>query len=82
MTELNLKDLAGEKNDPGARYKINTITLKYEGRGNGKKTVIENIIQVCEELNTWTKGVTEPQYLLHFFQQELGAQKKNTQYFY
>lgn len=54
--------------DPEYRYKMTTVVGKVEGRGNGIKTVIDNVIQVALGLHR------DPGEVNKFFGCELGAQ--------
>ena len=54
--------------DPSYRYKMPPLTTKIEGRGNGIKTVLTNIIELGESLNRDHEEITK------FFGYELGAQ--------
>jgi translation initiation factor 5 len=38
-------------NDPNYRYKMSEILLKYEGQGNGQRTILLNINDIAQELN-------------------------------
>lgn len=50
------------------RYKMPAVQIKIEGSGNGIKTVIPNIHDVCERLNR------PEEILIRFFGNKLGAQ--------
>src|SRR5579862_3015504 len=52
------------------RYKMHPVQSKIEGKGNGIKTVIPNILDVAHDLGR------PPIYLTKFFGFELGAQAK------
>ena len=52
------------------RYKMHPVQSKIEGKGNGIKTVIPNILDVAHDLGR------PPVYLTKFFGFELGAQAK------
>jgi len=54
--------------DPEYRYKMTLVFGKQEGRGNGSKTVIPNIVEVGGSLHR------EPSEVNKFFGCELGAQ--------
>jgi len=61
----------GRSNDDMAfRYKMPKLQTKIEGRGNGIKTVIVNMVDVAKALHVL------PQYPTKFFGFELGAQSK------
>ncbi len=54
--------------DPNYRYKMPRIIGKIEGRGNGIKTVLFNVIEVSQSLNR------DPQEVTKFFGCEFGSQ--------
>jgi translation initiation factor 5 len=54
--------------DPSYRYKMPRLIGKVEGRGNGIKTVLVNIVELGQSLNR------EPSEITKFFGCELGAQ--------
>lgn len=54
--------------DPSYRYKMPRIQGKVEGRGNGIKTVLVNIVEVAQSLNRESPEITK------FFGTEFGAQ--------
>lgn len=54
--------------DPSYRYKMPKIQAKVEGRGNGIKTVLVNILELAQSLNRDAPEVTK------FFGCELGSQ--------
>jgi len=61
----------GRSNDDSSfRYKMPKLLTKVEGRGNGIKTVIVNMVDVAKALHV------QPQYPTKFFGIELGAQSK------
>ncbi|KII62786.1 Eukaryotic translation initiation factor 5 [Thelohanellus kitauei] len=65
MANINInKDVQ----DPFYRYKMPKLSGKVEGRGNGIKTVLNNIIDVSKSLNV------PPDYPTKFLGIELGAQ--------
>ena len=59
-----------QKNDEHCRHKMEAVTLKVEGSGNGIKTVFPNIDEICRKLNR------HPVLLTKFFGFELGALSK------
>jgi translation initiation factor 5 len=54
-------------NDPSYRYKMPRLTAKVEGRGNGIKTVLMNIVEVGSSLNR------PPDEIAKFFGCQLGS---------
>ena len=54
--------------DPEYRYKMPTVFGKIEGRGNGIKTVVPNILELAQSLHR------DPGEVNKFFGCELGAQ--------
>jgi len=54
--------------DPSYRYKMPRIIAKVEGRGNGIKTVLVNIVEIAAALNREAPEITK------FFGCELGSQ--------
>jgi translation initiation factor 5 len=58
-----------KREDPFYRYKMPSITCKVEGNGNGIKTVLPNIHDVCAVISR------PEQILMKYFQFELGTQK-------
>ncbi|CEP01484.1 W2 domain-containing protein [Plasmodiophora brassicae] len=67
MAEINI---GGDPNDRSYRYKRPRCLTKIEGRGNGIKTVIPNMVDVAKALRM------TPSYPTKFFGIELGAQSK------
>mmetsp|Transcript_13481 Transcript_13481/g.22136 ORF Transcript_13481/g.22136 Transcript_13481/m.22136 type:complete len:458 (+) Transcript_13481:287-1660(+) len=65
-----LLNIGGDIDDPTYRYKMPRLQIKVEGRGNGIKTVIPNMIDVARSLHR------PPSYPTKFFGCELGAQSK------
>ncbi|KMS93413.1 hypothetical protein BVRB_031730, partial [Beta vulgaris subsp. vulgaris] len=62
MAEINI---GGDPNDRSYRYKRPRCTTKIEGRGNGIKTVIPNMLDVANALKM------TPSYPTKFFGIEL-----------
>jgi len=70
MAAINI----GRDNADGSfRYKMPPLQTKIEGRGNGIKTVIVNMIDVAKALHI------DPNYPTKYFGIELGAQSKYTE---
>ena len=67
MAEVNI---GGDSSDRSYRYKRPKLQTKIEGRGNGIKTVIPNMVDVAKALHV------DPAYSTKFFGIELGAQSK------
>uniref|UniRef100_A0A0D6R826 W2 domain-containing protein n=1 Tax=Araucaria cunninghamii TaxID=56994 RepID=A0A0D6R826_ARACU len=61
---------AGNKDDAFYRYKMPKLMTKIEGRGNGIKTNIVNMVEVAKALGR------PPSYTTKYFGCELGAQSK------
>jgi translation initiation factor 2 beta subunit (eIF-2beta)/eIF-5 len=40
-----------QKNDKNYRYKMSEVILKYEGQGNGQRTIFLNINEISQELS-------------------------------
>lgn len=68
MALLNIG--AGNKDDAFYRYKMPRLVTKVEGRGNGIKTNLVNMVDVAKALGR------PPSYTTKFFGCELGAQSK------
>lgn len=49
MSKINVNP--EQKNDPNYRYKMSPVQLKFEGQGNGQRTIFQNIIEIANELN-------------------------------
>jgi len=60
-------NIGGDPNDANYRYKMPPLQVKIEGRGNGIKTVLVNIVDVCKHLHT------QPEWCTRFFGIEMGA---------
>jgi len=70
MASINI----GRDNADGSfRYKMPPLQTKIEGRGNGIKTVIVNMIDIAKALHI------DPNYPTKYFGIELGAQSKYTE---
>ena len=67
MSLINIAGLTPVE-DPSYRYKMPRITAKVEGRGNGIKTVLTNIIEISQSLNREAPEITK------FFGCEIGSQ--------
>ncbi|CAM9830281.1 unnamed protein product [Chrysoparadoxa australica] len=67
MSNINISGLE-PIDDPEYRYKMPRVLGKVEGRGNGIKTVIPNIVELANALHR------EPAEVCKFFGCELGAQ--------
>lgn len=63
-------NIGGDVRDMNYRYKMPALTVKVEGRGNGIKTVIPNMVDIARALHI------HPAYPTKFFGIELGAQSK------
>ena len=57
--------------DPHYRYKMPILTVKIEGRGNGVKTRLPNIIEIAKALER------DISYIMKFFELELGTKTIN-----
>ncbi|KAJ2716935.1 eukaryotic translation initiation factor 5 [Coemansia spiralis] len=68
-TSVNL-NIPRDVKDPFYRYKMPRLVSKVEGKGNGIKTVLPNIVDVAKAL------CRPPAYPTKFFGNELGAQTK------
>ena len=67
---MSYVNIGGDKSDSSYRYKMPRLVTKVEGRGNGIKTVIVNMVDIAKALHT------DPSYPTKFFGIELGAQSK------
>lgn len=67
MSTINIAGLS-PVDDPSYRYKMPRILVKVEGRGNGIKTVLVNVVELGSSLNR------EPGEITKFFGCELGSQ--------
>lgn len=63
MANVNI----GGTNDPFFRYKRPKLIIKSEGKGNGVKTVLPNVVEVCEAIER------SPEDLMTWFGHHLGA---------
>lgn len=70
MSSGKLKNIGGDPNDPAYRYKMPRIQTKIEGRGNGIKTRLVNIVDVAKAIKR------PPGYPTKFFGCELCAQAR------
>jgi len=69
MANINIRGLT-EIDDPAYRYKMPKVMGKIEGRGNGIKTRIVNVIELAASLHR------DPGEVTKFFGCELGSQTK------
>ena len=67
MATMNIAGLT-PVDDPSYRYKMPRLQAKVEGRGNGIKTLLVNVVEVGQSLNRDHAEITK------FFGCELGAQ--------
>lgn len=67
---MALVNIGGDASDTSYRYKMPKLGTKIEGRGNGIKTVIVNMVEIAKALHV------TPGYPTKFFGMELGAQSK------
>jgi len=61
-------NIGGNQEDKSYRYKMPQLQTKIEGRGNGIKTVIVNMVEIAKALHV------DPAYPTKYFGYELGAQ--------
>lgn len=61
-------NIGGDPNDLSYRYKMPKLQARIEGRGNGIRTLIPNMVEVAKALNC------PPEFPTKFFGIELGAQ--------
>ncbi|EER01291.1 translation initiation factor 2 beta subunit, putative, partial [Perkinsus marinus ATCC 50983] len=66
----SMVNIPSDNDDPAYRYKMPKLVVKIEGRGNGIKTNIVNMVDVARALKR------PPSYPTKFFGCELGAQSK------
>lgn len=64
------RNIGGDPNDPSYRYKMPRLVAKVEGRGNGIKTRLVNMVDIARSLHC------DPEWVTKFFGTELGAQSK------
>ena len=67
---MSLKNIGGSS-DPTYRYKRPTLILKYEGKGNGKKTQLLNLEEIAKSLHVKSR------WILKFIGIELGTQTRD-----
>lgn len=60
-------NIGGDKSDASFRYKMPSLQIKPEGRGNGVKTILLNLTEVAKAL------FLAPDYIAKFFSLELGC---------
>lgn len=63
-------NIGGDAHDSSYRYKMPALVTKIEGRGNGIKTVLVNMVDVSKALHI------DPAFTTKFFGYEFGAQSK------
>jgi len=63
-------NIGGDAHDASYRYKMPVLITKVEGRGNGIKTVIVNMVEVSKALHI------DPAFTTKFFGYEFGAQSR------
>jgi len=64
LMNVGMHDVQGDHN---YRYKMERMSTKIEGRGNGIKTVLTNVVVVAEKLRT------SPEYVTKYLGTECGA---------
>lgn len=69
MSKINIPSYI---EDPAYRYKMERIKSKIEGKGNGIKTNLTNLVQIARDLRV------RSEYPLKFMGYELGSQTKYT----
>lgn len=65
MSKINVN--CEQKNDPHYRYKMSSVQLKFEGQGNGQRTVFQNINEIAQELNR------DPEIIISYLVTVLGC---------
>lgn len=69
MSKINIGPRRAEiQNDSTYRYKMDKIQTKIEGRGNGIKTVLLNVVDIAAQMRT------DPRYVTKYLGIQFGAQ--------
>ncbi len=66
-SSANMINIRRDVQDPYYRYKMPRLQSKIEGKGNGIKTVVPNLVEIGKSL------ARPPSYITKFFGAELGA---------
>jgi translation initiation factor 2 beta subunit (eIF-2beta)/eIF-5 len=69
MASINITG-STEVNDASYRYTMPPFDVGYEGRGNGCKTVIKNLVSICNAIET------PETFVVKFFSYELSTQTR------